>query len=273
MLGFELTRRCNMRCPHCLRGPAQNQELPDLVIQAALDEILPGRGIDRLLLTGGEPSLAPDRIKAITTALRERGIAVGTVVIVSNGKGWTEEFALAVSEIADYSSDGVDLSVSDDRYHEEVAVRELSFSPNVTIGKKEALPKVLRMGNAKDLPEAEETSGMREERGDVVWGCDGIKRGTCDYEFTDCTCTANRYKGVITITPEVQEHLRQVYTLAGKKDLSGESRSIRERHENVAFTSSTLLVRDVNYTVKCAGSRRYVAFRCSPFGFLQYQEN
>jgi len=27
-LVIETTRRCNMACPHCLRGPAQNADMP-----------------------------------------------------------------------------------------------------------------------------------------------------------------------------------------------------------------------------------------------------
>ena len=39
-LGIELTRRCNERCKHCLRGPAEPVDLSKDVIDALFDNKL-----------------------------------------------------------------------------------------------------------------------------------------------------------------------------------------------------------------------------------------
>lgn len=39
-VGFELTRRCNMRCRFCSRGEAQDIDITKEIIDKALDELI-----------------------------------------------------------------------------------------------------------------------------------------------------------------------------------------------------------------------------------------
>lgn len=38
-VGFEMTRRCNMKCKFCSRGDAQNLDITEEIIDKALDEL------------------------------------------------------------------------------------------------------------------------------------------------------------------------------------------------------------------------------------------
>src|SRR5690606_12116804 len=77
-----LTRRCNLRCPHCYMegGTAEESEL---TTRECLDlvDALPALGTEMLILTGGEPLLRRD-IYDIALAASERGI---WVVMGTNG--------------------------------------------------------------------------------------------------------------------------------------------------------------------------------------------
>ena len=59
---LEATRKCNMACPHCMRGDAEELSMDYAVIDRIFEDV---RQIDHLVLTGGEPSLAPYVIQQI----------------------------------------------------------------------------------------------------------------------------------------------------------------------------------------------------------------
>lgn len=52
-LAIEVTRRCNMKCEHCLRGDAQNLDISTAVLSGIAKHIHPAS----VIFTGGEPSL------------------------------------------------------------------------------------------------------------------------------------------------------------------------------------------------------------------------
>ncbi|MCS2761363.1 radical SAM protein [Bacteroides ovatus] len=53
-LCIEITRRCNMRCTHCMRGDAESVDIPLKHISNLLRHV---RHIHHFNITGGEPSL------------------------------------------------------------------------------------------------------------------------------------------------------------------------------------------------------------------------
>ena len=52
---IETTRRCNMACPHCIRGDAQNMDIDLYILDTFLSNFKDGY-IREILFTGGEPS-------------------------------------------------------------------------------------------------------------------------------------------------------------------------------------------------------------------------
>lgn len=117
-LSIEVTRRCNIRCGHCLRGSVQRKDMSEghvhrLLTMEGMD------GIDQLVLTGGEPTLVPDVIRMITGELRSHSICVDHFYIATNAVNVGDEFIEAV-ELLSYLMDEPDISaieVSMDPYH------------------------------------------------------------------------------------------------------------------------------------------------------------
>ena len=113
---IEVTRRCNMCCAHCLRGDAESIDIQEKYIDAFLDSFETGAYISSLTFTGGEISLNIPAIRYTLKAVKERGIAVGSFYMVTNGK--------AVDDKDDYSCG---LCISSDDFHEEISSESASI--------------------------------------------------------------------------------------------------------------------------------------------------
>lgn len=84
---IEVTRRCNLRCAHCLRG--DSQELDSLIPP---EQILKGiTEINSLTFTGGEPTLNPGYIKKIVDYIIDNQISVNGAYMPTNGLIYSAE--------------------------------------------------------------------------------------------------------------------------------------------------------------------------------------
>ncbi len=127
---FEVTRKCNMACKHCLRGDAEKEEISFEVIDKVLEQV---SHIDVLTITGGEPTLNVEAIKYIVSSIKKRGISVYDFFIATNGLVYSEELVLALIELYAYCMqyNGFDeqiggLAVSLDEFHDEITSLNLS---------------------------------------------------------------------------------------------------------------------------------------------------
>lgn len=96
---LELTRRCNMKCPHCSRGTAQNLDMSDGVLYRALENLhtveeyegstaekFAEKGFTNFIfLYGGEPFLCPDTIHKIVDYVLEKNILLLGFWTITNG--------------------------------------------------------------------------------------------------------------------------------------------------------------------------------------------
>ena len=109
-VGIEITRRCNLTCPHCFTssgGRAQPQmsaqQLEDLLRR------LPGAGCNTVSFSGGEPLLRKD-LERLMLAGRDAGVR--TYSLVTNGRICTRSRAKQLREagldVAMVSVDGAD---------------------------------------------------------------------------------------------------------------------------------------------------------------------
>jgi MoaA/NifB/PqqE/SkfB family radical SAM enzyme len=125
-LVLEVTRRCNMACPHCMRGDAQSIDIPTTVIDRVLDAVQ-GHGIGSVTFTGGEPVLNVPVIQYFVDQVQSREIGVGSFFVVTNGK--VESLPLMHALINLYAicdePELCGLVVSSDRYHESVSKPKL----------------------------------------------------------------------------------------------------------------------------------------------------
>lgn len=98
-LSFEITRKCNMTCKHCMRGEAQDHSISKQVIDKALDEV---GLIGHLLLTGGEPFLEPDMIEYLFDGIIHRKIKLMNFGVVTNGSILDDKIVKSFNKLSDY---------------------------------------------------------------------------------------------------------------------------------------------------------------------------
>lgn len=95
-LAIEITRRCNKECYFCLRGEGQKVNISDEILEVFLKKF---SRICDLTISGGEPSLAPDRILKIIDIIKRNKISVGSFYIATNGIEATSEFINSILKL------------------------------------------------------------------------------------------------------------------------------------------------------------------------------
>lgn len=193
-LVIEVTRRCNMSCEHCLRGNAQNVDMPLEYIDTAMSRLT---DISQLTITGGEPSLVPDRIEYIVDSARRNKVSIGNFYIATNAKHVTNEFLISLVRLHCYCYDNEYSAVnwSNDEYHDEQTeenIRRLSVFSFASARYNKYVSSVTAEGRAKDWGERENKayfSSFEDHvymdnrsitegeiyvncRGKIVYGCD-----------------------------------------------------------------------------------------------------
>lgn len=93
---LEITRRCNMRCDHCMRGDAQNMDMNFEIIDKVLDS---GVRINEVTFTGGEPSLYPEAITYFADSLEKRDQYITFFYVKTNGRVESLELAIALLKL------------------------------------------------------------------------------------------------------------------------------------------------------------------------------
>ena len=94
----EATRRCNLRCEHCCRGPIEHADLDPRVVQALACD--PGLdSIGELTITGGEPTLNPGALTEFVRVFKASPVEIQNFYIAVNGTQAPDEFILAALEL------------------------------------------------------------------------------------------------------------------------------------------------------------------------------
>lgn len=109
-LRIYLTKRCNLRCPHCFvyAGLPLEHELSFSEIQELVRNSV-ANGCNKIILTGGEPTLHPDFIRILQEINKYRV----HVQVLSNGTTWTPALVDAVKGLID------EIQISIDGYDEK----------------------------------------------------------------------------------------------------------------------------------------------------------
>lgn len=161
-ISIEITRRCNMKCSHCMRGNAQNR---DISLEYITNILKHTQSIGYLNLTGGEPSMNLEAIRFILKTLKSRKIPVRNFHIITNGSktSMSEEFIDICSKLYAYQQeesypDKLDcmLEMSNDKYHNNIyhdeVYQKLStypfFSNRYTSSNREGVP-LIKQGRSK----------------------------------------------------------------------------------------------------------------------------
>lgn len=199
---IEVTRRCNLRCEHCLRGDVQPLNLDPRLFNLFMDKL--SEDVDQiytLTLTGGEPFLVPHIIRECIEIIRGHEIEVTQLFVSTNGKVIGMGVQDAVLEIGRYNielDDGpyLGIKVSSDQFHEPLNRDEItwwSVFSHVTLEKQKELfeKNIIPEGRGMDISRRKEPwpiwpigklylegdSAFEENlylnaKGDVSFGCD-----------------------------------------------------------------------------------------------------
>lgn len=119
-LMIEVTRRCNLTCPHCVRGDSQNVDITEDTIRKLFDTVC---FASTLMFTGGEPLMVPHILEMIYAVAKEKGFSWDTFWMATNGVLLTPEnfatlikFVLGSGNMEDYFS-GIRISTTE--FHEQ----------------------------------------------------------------------------------------------------------------------------------------------------------
>lgn len=218
-VAIEVTRRCNMKCSHCLRGDAQDMDISKETIDRFLDGFIPGSYIGNLTITGGEISLNVKMVKYLLRAIKNRRIDVGNFYMVTNGKNIVNIKALVSASLEWYGycleNEFSGITISKDPFHETIRDLEKStrymsalsyFRPDDKTIKE--LSVLLDEGRAKTLsgykkrpltiaaPDICQTDdGVAVEEGMIYLSCNGNVLPDCDmsYDHADKAAASNVY--------------------------------------------------------------------------------
>ena len=123
-LVIEVTRRCNMLCPHCLRGDQQEKDISFEVLQKIADTF---GYISTIAFTGGEPSLNSWAIDKFIDLCRSQEVGIGSFYIATNGKKYSDRFLKSLMNLWIYCDDNEvsQVTVSRSDFHEDQDEREI----------------------------------------------------------------------------------------------------------------------------------------------------
>lgn len=120
-LAIEITRRCQLKCAHCMRGDAQDVDMSHETIDRLLDQT---ESIGTLHFSGGEPTLNIDGMRYFLDGMKNRNITLNKLKIIINGYSVTDEFINLMKDYydyiefnADYGRNKICINISCDRYH------------------------------------------------------------------------------------------------------------------------------------------------------------
>lgn len=115
-LFLEITRECNKKCSHCLRGEPQEETMNKRIIDRILNNI---SDVEKLLLTGGEPLLKLDIIEYIIDCIIQHNFTLKKLAIVTNGTILDEKAIHIIKKLFNLNPNIlIHLSISDSIFYD-----------------------------------------------------------------------------------------------------------------------------------------------------------
>lgn len=168
---LEITGKCNLNCPHCLNNGSQDYEISTEVIDRLLDF---SDKFEELHFTGGEPTLALNKMDYFLEESKKRNIKIYSLNIMTNGTGFNVEFYNILDRYKIYikqcleeyfkksisdecATTHITIGISDDEYHKVNAVeaykkaKKLDFHKVAFIGLATNGNIVAQVGRGKDF--------------------------------------------------------------------------------------------------------------------------
>lgn len=116
MLGIEITRRCNKRCAHCLRGDAQDMSMNTEIIDRIFEDT---QDVLCIILGSGEALLEPNLISYFVDKLVESQWSTRKIEITTNGTICEPQIIDAFEKFCVWKHGRIAcLRISNDPYHD-----------------------------------------------------------------------------------------------------------------------------------------------------------
>ena len=182
-LVLEITRRCNIQCAHCLRGPAQRVDISDHILFKVVYH-WPFSSFGIVTFTGGEPSLRPDRIRAFRNEMLMHRKFLDGWEFATNAKRITKPFLEALQQLIDLSDardcDLNGIRISDDTFHQWQRGQHDERYKLYDFGELNNIPVYAVGKNMNSNPELILNSGRAKTN---QLGSDGPTPDTKDWEY------------------------------------------------------------------------------------------
>lgn len=124
---IEITRRCNMKCIHCMRGEPQNLDMNLTYIEEVFKNTA---YIGVLHFSGGEPALNIPVLEGSLELAKKYNVMILNIDIITNGKEVPDSFIDIVKQWKKYCSlfnanqqEGFYLTI--DPFHEEIDLKNI----------------------------------------------------------------------------------------------------------------------------------------------------
>lgn len=155
-LVIEITRVCNRKCAHCMRGTAQKSTITKDIIDRIFQEI---SNCHHIALTGGEPLLAIDMIEYLVDKIILSEWDIEIFQLTTNGTIVDERIVQCLNKLCNHKHKCCSLlRISGDQYHNTNQARlayeaysNFPKSDKVTVLIKEDLNSIKYSGRAKNL--------------------------------------------------------------------------------------------------------------------------
>lgn len=151
-LFVELTRKCNYKCAHCMRGDAQALTITADIIDAMFSQC---DGVYEISLIGGESLLEIDALKMLLKKIDEYKIGTKVFTMVTNGSILDISVLDAFYDFVNGDSERrVSLTISDDSYHDLQKSKAACkfYKYNNKKGKKIFIDTMSSNNRAKNIP-------------------------------------------------------------------------------------------------------------------------
>jgi MoaA/NifB/PqqE/SkfB family radical SAM enzyme len=127
-LMLEVTRKCNMKCNHCLRGKAQDVDMSKEIIDNVLEQI---KDIEIVTFTGGEPTMNMDVIEYFTKSVINETYMLQGFWMATNAKEYSPRLVNTLLDLYAYCieyswDDYCGLAISQDKFHDAVEFSTLA---------------------------------------------------------------------------------------------------------------------------------------------------
>lgn len=111
-LHLGITRNCSLYCEHCLRGEKECVNIGLETLDNLFKDI---SGVKTLLITGGEPLIAIQQLERLVQIIRDRGIKVGIIRMVTNGTIMSARVLRVLRDLSELAE--LDIKVSANIFH------------------------------------------------------------------------------------------------------------------------------------------------------------